>query len=62
MNEIMPWIEMAEAIRPYYPKELKDAGRKPVELERMQRIHLMKKYNLGNVLFWLYNVFLSRTV
>jgi transposase, IS5 family len=41
MNEIMPWIEKAEAIRPYYPKELKDAGRKPIELERMQRIHFL---------------------
>jgi IS5 family transposase len=44
MNEIIPWVEMAEAITPYYPKEPEGAGRKPIGLERMLRIHFLQHW------------------
>ena len=44
MEKIIPWEEMAEAIRPYYPKEPKGAGRKPVGLQRMLRIHFLQHW------------------
>ncbi len=43
MDEIIPWNEMCEAIAPYYPKPLK-AGRKPIGLERMLRIHFLQHW------------------
>ncbi len=44
MNEIIPWKEMAEVIAPFYPKEPQGAGRKPIGLERMLRIHFLQHW------------------
>ena len=44
MEQIIPWVEMSEAIKPYYPKEPKGAGRKPIGLERMLRIHFLQHW------------------
>lgn len=44
MNRIIPWLEMTEVIRPYYRKEPKGAGRKPIGLERMLRIHFLQHW------------------
>lgn len=44
MNQIIPWKELSEAINPYYPKPPKGAGRKPVGLERMLRIHFLQHW------------------
>lgn len=44
MNQIIPWKELSEAIKPYYPKPPKGAGRKPVGLERMLRIHFLQHW------------------
>jgi len=43
MEQIIPWPEMCEAIEPYYPKP-KGAGRKPIGLERMLRIHFLQHW------------------
>jgi len=43
MDEIIPWKEICEAIEPYYPKP-KGAGRKPIGLERMLRIHFLQHW------------------
>ena len=44
MDQIIPWSEMCAAIKPYYPKQPKAAGRKPVGLERMLRIHFLQHW------------------
>ena len=44
MNQIIPWKELSDAIKPYYPKPPKGAGRKPVGLERMLRIHFLQHW------------------
>ncbi len=43
MDQIVPWKEMTKAIKPYYPKP-KGAGRRPVGLERMLRIHFLQHW------------------
>lgn len=43
MDHIVPWKEMTRAIEPYYPKP-KGAGRRPVGLERMLRIHFLQHW------------------
>jgi len=43
MNQIIPWKELTEAIEPYYPNP-KGAGRRPVGLERMLRIHFLQHW------------------
>lgn len=43
MDEIIPWKEMTKAIAPYYPNP-KGAGRRPVGLERMLRIHFLQHW------------------
>jgi IS5 family transposase len=43
MDQIIPWKEMCEAIAPYYPNP-KGAGRKPIGLERMLRIHFLQHW------------------
>ncbi len=43
MDQIIPWKEMTEAIEPYYPNP-KGAGRRPVGLERMLRIHFLQHW------------------
>lgn len=48
MEVIIPWKELTEAIRPYYP-EPKGAGRRPVGIERMLRIHFLQHwFNLSD--------------
>ncbi len=43
MDQIIPWKELTEAIEPYYPNP-KGAGRRPVGLERMLRIHFLQHW------------------
>ncbi len=43
MDQIIPWKELTAAIEPYYPKP-KGAGRRPVGLERMLRIHFLQHW------------------
>lgn len=48
MEVIVPWRELAGAIEPYYPKP-EGAGRRPVGVERMLRIHLLQHwFNLSD--------------
>jgi IS5 family transposase len=48
MEIIVPWRELAGAIEPYYPKP-EGAGRRPVGVERMLRIHLLQHwFNLSD--------------
>lgn len=48
MEVIVPWQELAAAIEPYYPKP-EGAGRRPVGVERMLRIHLLQHwFNLSD--------------
>ena len=41
MERIIPWSELCDAIKPYYPKSPKGAGRKPIGIDRMLRIHFL---------------------
>jgi len=43
MEQIIPWDELGEAIEPYYPKP-EGAGRRPVGLERMLRLHFLQHW------------------
>ncbi len=48
MDIIVPWRELAAAFEPYYPKP-EGAGRRPVGVERMLRIHLLQHwFNLSD--------------
>lgn len=48
MEVIVPWRELAAAIEPHYPKP-EGAGRRPVGIERMLRIHLLQHwFNLSD--------------
>ncbi len=48
MDKIIPWKELAEAIEPFYPKP-KGAGRRPIGIERMLRIHFLQHwFNLSD--------------
>ena len=48
MDKIIPWKELTEAIEPYYPKP-KGAGRRPIGIERMLRIHFLQHwFNLSD--------------
>ena len=40
---VIPWKELCEAIEPYYPKP-EGAGRRPVGIERMLRIHFLQHW------------------
>lgn len=44
MEQIIPWSELSEAIKPYYPEPPKGAGRKPMGIERMLRIHFLQHW------------------
>lgn len=47
MNEIVPWKRLCALIEPYYPKA--GAGRPPIPLERMLRIHFLQHwFNLSD--------------
>ena len=43
MEQIIPWQELCGAIEPYYPKP-EAAGRRPVGIERMLRIHFLQHW------------------
>lgn len=48
METIIPWKELCEAITPYYPNP-KGAGRRPIGIERMLRIHFLQHwFNLSD--------------
>ncbi len=48
METIIPWQELSEAIEPFYPKP-EGAGRRPVGIERMLRIHFVQHwFNLSD--------------
>jgi len=48
MDRIVPWQELCAAIEPFYPKP-KGAGRRPIGLERMLRIHFLQHwFNLSD--------------
>ncbi len=47
MDRIMPWQELCGVIEPFYAKG--EIGRRPVDLERMLRIHFMQQwFNLSD--------------
>ena len=43
MNGVIPWEELVEAVEPYYPQP-SGAGRRPVGIERMLRIHFLQHW------------------
>ncbi|WP_241086881.1 IS5 family transposase [Candidatus Vondammii sp. HM_W22] len=43
MEQIIPWKELGEVIAPCYPNP-KGAGRKPIGLKRMRRIHFLQHW------------------
>ncbi len=48
MDQIIPWSELSEVIEPFYPKG-KGAGRPPIGVERMLRIHFLQHwFNLSD--------------
>ena len=52
MEQIIPWKELCEVIEPYYPKDPQGAGRKPIGLERMLRIHFLQHWNRCKSMLW----------
>jgi IS5 family transposase len=48
MDRVIPWQEMAPVIEPFYPRP-KGAGRRPIGIERMLRIHFLQHwFNLSD--------------
>lgn len=48
MNRVVPWAELTAAITPFYPKA-EGAGRPPVGIERMLRLHCLQQwFNLSD--------------
>ena len=48
MDQIIPWKDLCEVIKPFYPRP-QGAGRPPVGLERMLRIHFLQHwFNLSD--------------
>lgn len=48
METIIPWKELTAAIEPFYPKP-EGAGRRPIGIERMLRIHFIQHwFNLSD--------------
>jgi len=41
MEAVIPWAELCNVIKPFYPQP-KGAGRPPVGLERMLRVHFLQ--------------------
>ena len=50
MDQIIPWRDLCKVIKPFYPKVKRTgAGRPPVGLERMLRIHFLQHwFNLSD--------------
>ena len=48
MNRVVPWVDLAATIAPVYPKP-EGAGRPPVGVERMLRLHCLQQwFNLSD--------------
>ena len=48
MDHIIPWSELTQALKPYYP-DPNGSGRRPKGLERILRIHFMQHwFNLSD--------------
>ena len=48
MDKIVPWKGLCEVIEPFYPKP-EGAGRPPIGLQRMLRIHFLQHwFNLSD--------------
>ena len=48
MEKVVPWRELCEELEPFYPK-VHGAGRPPIGLERMLRIHCLRHwFNLSD--------------
>ncbi len=48
MQAILPWMELCEAIEPFYPNPA-GAGRRPIGIDRMLRIHFLQHwFNLSD--------------
>jgi IS5 family transposase len=48
MDQVIPWCDLCKVIKPFYPKP-KGAGRRPVGMERMLRIHFLQHwFNLSD--------------
>lgn len=43
MDQVIPWRDLCKVIKPFYPKP-KGAGRAPIGLERMLRIHFLQHW------------------
>lgn len=43
MNQVIPWGELAAVIEPFYP-QAEEAGRPPVGIARMLRIHFLQQW------------------
>ena len=43
MDAVIPWQELVEAVEPCYPQP-QSAGRRPVGIERMLRIHFLQQW------------------
>ena len=43
MDQIIPWKALSKVIKPYYPKP-KGAGRRPIGIQRMLRIHFLQHW------------------
>jgi len=43
MDQVIPWKVLSKVIKPYYPKP-KGAGRRPIGIERMLRIHFLQHW------------------
>jgi len=43
MDRIIPWKALSKVIKPYYPKP-KGAGRRPIGIQRMLRIHFLQHW------------------
>ena len=43
MEQVIAWTDLTEAIEPYYPKP-DGAGRRPIGIERMLRIHFLQHW------------------
>jgi IS5 family transposase len=44
MDKVVPWPELCALIEPFYPKARAEGGRRPVDLERMLRIHFLQQW------------------
>lgn len=43
VGRVVPWAELCAVIEPFYPKSSADGGRRPLPLERMLRVHLLRQ-------------------